>query len=352
MSTLNSPPSLLDWFANQPENKFPPNGGSLYTIRLEQVTGILNSQVHSLVGVGAALADRGFLTDHGPDHIKTVIQRASLLLAHPESTFPQFTPYEIFMLLLAIHFHDVGNIFGREEHEKKHSQVMRQVESIIGDEMVERNAILKIAQAHGGRINGNKDTLSSLVQEDFVLGQRIRYRALAALLRFADELADDCHRAARYADKLGVIPPESEVYHAYAKSLHSVIVDLPNHIVRLHFSLLRKEAIRTYGKKLSETNQIEQVFLLDEIYLRTIKMHLERIYCMRFLRTIIQIDAVEVSIEVYEETNSLSPCIDTIGYRLEEEGYPPNNNSSLRDLCPNVIFDGCGLSEYLQKGAE
>lgn len=354
MSAPNTQPSLLDWIASQPEKDFPPSGGSAYNVRLEHATGILNEQVHPHVGTGAALADGGFLTDHGPEHIDTVIRRASSLLAHPANTFPQFSAYEIYILLLAIHFHDVGNIFGREEHETQHARVMRQLENIVGNEMVERQAILRIAQVHGGRINGNKDTISSLMKKDFVLGYPIRYRALAALLRFADELADDCHRAARYAINLGVIPTESEVFHAYAKSLHSVVVDPSNSIIRLCYSFLRTDATRRYGKK-GKNNQTDQVYLLDEIYERTIKMHFERMYCMRFLREVIQIDAIEVSIDVYEDENSPSPCVDTIGYKLQEEGYPQKDEDPpplVQEFCPDIAFDGCRLSKHLQNGAE
>ena len=53
----------------------------------------------------------GFLTDHGPEHVKTVARRAADLLHYPEPTFPQLTPYEVYLLLLAIHFHDVGNLY-------------------------------------------------------------------------------------------------------------------------------------------------------------------------------------------------------------------------------------------------
>ena len=351
MPNSNTPSSLLYWFAAQPDDKFPLHGGSPYATRMSQATGILNEQVHPHVGTGATLADGGFLTDHGPKHIDTVIRRASSLLAHPEQSFPKFTPYEIYILILAIHFHDVGNIFGRAGHENKHSHVMKQLGVVLGNEMVERQAILRIASAHGGRINGDKDTISQLPHEDFVLGQPVRYRALAALLRFADELADDSHRAARYVEQLQVIPEESEVYHAYAKSLHSVFVDPGSRLIRLRYSFLREDAIQKYGKGVGG-QPLGQVYLLDEIYERTLKMHLERIYCMRFLQGIIQVDTIEVTIEVYEDEYSPSPCIDKIGYRLQEEGYPHTNFSCLQDLCPDVTIDGADLVMHLQKGKE
>ena len=78
---------------------------------------------------------------------------------------------------------------GGAEHEAKHAEVMAKLGSTVGTEMVERQAILKIAKAHGGRVDGDKDTISHLLQEGFVLGKPVRYQALAALLRFSDEHA-------------------------------------------------------------------------------------------------------------------------------------------------------------------
>ena len=306
----------------------------------------MNSQVHPHVGHGASLTDGGFLTDHGPDHIETVIRRATSLLSHPTEKFPQIRPYEAYILLLAIHFHDVGNIFGRDQHEKKHSEVMDELEKFIGNEMVERHAIQKIAQVHGGRINGSKDTISTLHPEAPVLGQKIRYRVLAAILRFADELADDSHRASRIVQVLKRIPLESMVFHEYAKCLHSVIVDASKHVVNLHYAFLKEEATRTFGKG-KGNGVVDEVYLLDEIYERTLKMHMERKYCMRFLHEVVRIDAIDVRIEVYEDQNSPSPCVEPIGYRLEERGYPEVDATSVSDICPHVTVDGATLDRQL-----
>ena len=338
--------SLADWLAQRPDIDFPPHGGVPYPTRFTNVAGLMNSQVHPHVGHGASLVDGGFLTDHGPQHIDTVIRRATSLLAHPEKTFPQISPYEAYILLLAIHFHDVGNIFGRNRHERRHSEVMDRFEQFIGPEMVERQAIQKIAQVHGGRINGSKDTISTLHHEAPVLGHNVRYRVLAAILRFADELADDSHRASRVAQSLDIIPPESAVFHAYATSLHSVVVDPAKHLVTLHFAFLKKEATRTFGKGKPD-GVMESVYLLDEIYERTLKMHLERKYCMRFLQEVVRIDAIEVSIEVYEDRNSPTPCVDPIGYRLEEQGYPEIEARRVSDICPHITVDGATLNQAL-----
>ena len=113
-------PQLLDkWLLEQPADQFPPDGGLSYTGRFQSVSGVLNSQVHPHVEKGAIMAGEGFLTDHGPKHIETVINRASWLLFHPVESYPQLSAYEVYILLMAIHFHDVGNIFGRDEHGNK-----------------------------------------------------------------------------------------------------------------------------------------------------------------------------------------------------------------------------------------
>lgn len=343
--------NLREWFSDQPDEQFPPHGGSPYTSRFRNIADLMNEQVHPAVEKGAILKDGGFLTDHGPRHIETVIRRATSLLSFPEENFPKLSPYEVYLLLLAIHFHDVGNIFGRDKHETLHAKVLQQFEQLIGNEMVEKQAILRIARAHGGRINGSKDTISTLSKSDPVLGHRVRHQTLAAILRFSDELADDSHRASRIGKLLGIIPKESEVYHAYAKSLHSVVVCPEEHLVELHYSFLKEDAIRTFGKKVLEDG-LDAVYLLDEIYERTLKMHFERKYCMQFMQEVVRIDALDVRIEVYEDDHSMTPCIEAIGYRLQEQGYPDISSISLKDLCLTVTLDGSTLNDQLIESSQ
>ena len=78
----------------------------------------LNEKLHSQVVSGAAANGSGYLTEHGPRHVGMVIQRASLLLG---KNISRLSGYETFLLLLAIHFHDVGKAF-----------------SIVVDEIIEK----------------------------------------------------------------------------------------------------------------------------------------------------------------------------------------------------------------------
>ena len=327
--TISAPPlpgssaNLVEQLASCPRQEFP--GGRDYNIQFQSIQNHLNDYYHKNVTVAATLTDGdGTLTDHGPEHIQTVIQRASELLR--KSPAAKLSCYEKYLLLVAIHVHDLGNFFGRETHELNAEKVMEELGPALGEEMTEKRAIFEIAQAHGGNIDGNKDKLSLVPVTRDVLGQDVRSRFLAALLRFADELADDKTRASRYLIKIDKIPPVSEIYHKYAFALQSVKVTAET--VRLDFELTEADVKRRFGKGRC------QVFLLDEIYDRTMKMHRERMYCMRFLRQDINVNRIDVQIRVYANGFSLLKERANIAYSLEEAGYPDEKGPTIFTVCP------------------
>jgi hypothetical protein len=140
----------------------------------------------------------------------------------------------------------------------------------------------------------------------------VRKRLLAAILRFADELADDSTRADRVSLEKSLLPKGSEIYHRYSESLHSVKIEKRN--IQLGYEFTSALAIKQFEKH--ESN----CYLLDEIYRRTLKMERERRYCMRFLRPFFDIDRIRVEIVIQSESDPLAN--DKITYTLEENGYP------------------------------
>jgi len=338
--------TLRDWLADAPKHQFPGGGAPDYWKRFEALEDYLNTYVHKHVTAGAMIADGGYLTDHGPDHIRTVIQRASDLARSPHFTL---TPYEAYLFLAATHIHDVGNIFARATHEITSEEVMEKLGLLLGEDRVEQIAIHSIAGAHGGTIDGDKDKIRRLAPEDYIMGATIRPRTLAALLRFADELADDRSRAARFLLELGKVPKSSEVYHQYASALHSVVARVPGDTVELRFSMTKDDACRTFGKG------SDQVYLLDEIFERAVKMHRERMYCMRFLRPEISVERIRVKVEVFGPKFSGTPKV--IPFSLEEAGYPELPGRTIHALCPELTdhgfggeINGAALHQVLAKG--
>ncbi len=326
--------TIREWMGTVPPDAFPGRGRPDYWKRFLAFEDYLVKEVHPLVTVGASLADGGYLTDHGPDHITTVLLRASELARAERFSL---SPYEAYLFCTAAHLHDVGNILERIGHEEKAEEVTASVDSYLGDDAVERNAIFTIARAHGGAVDGDPDTISYLPPEDFVMNATIRPRVIAALLRFADELADDRTRAAKTLLKLKKIPPSSRIYHEYAYALHSVIVRVPGDSVELRFDMTRELACQTFGKGTGE------VYLIDEIFERTLKMHRERMYCMRFLRPELSIDKIGVRLSIYGPRFLGKPI--ELQYILKEAGYPvPLPGENIHRLCPELSDDRFGGS--------
>lgn len=316
--------SLDSWLGNCPDSDFPESEGQVYKARYRDIAAYLSKHIHPEVEKGAMYAalkealDEGkcsadqipYLNAHGVKHISTVIRRASELLEKSEC---EITPYEAYLLLVAIQFHDVGNIFGRPEHERKCREIMNTLGVTAGVDEAEKRQILGIAGVHSGLCgDGDKDTISLLVKTTDLMGQTIRPRLLAAILRFADELADDSTRVSAPVIDLGIIPAESLIYHCYSQCLHSVVIEKAK--LRLSYEIGEDIAVRQFPK-----NQ-KDVFLLDEIYMRTLKAHCELLYCMRFMRPLFQIESLKVSIRIYQDRSYLDPI--PITYNLEETGYP------------------------------
>lgn len=283
----------------------------LGTINKEESEEIRIRKTHELFASDPVI----FLNDHGPEHMEKVIDRANSIIFHFEKDPP--SEFEAFLLLCAIQIHDIGNVLGRAGHERKLVDIFdNNCKSTIPD-TPERRAIKNIAMAHGGKSELGKDTISLLSPQETIFSTQVRTRLLAAILRFADELADDATRANRAAMDLGILGTNSEIYHSYSRALHTVNVegDSENHDckVSLVYELETDELKKTYLVGGHEK------YLLDEIYDRTLKMELERRYCMKFMYPCINIGRIDVTINVY---GRMSEKERTISYTLEDVSYP------------------------------
>ena len=338
----NEQTKLVGFLRDTPKSdqSFPHEDTDYYS-RFQQLDKYLNGEVHPIVNQGATVKDDGWLTDHGTQHITTVIRRASELVTDGESVF--LTPYETFLLLAAIHFHDVGNIFGRDKHERRISELMQELdESIIGSDGMEKRMIRDIAMAHGGYADTeghDKDTISRLSWESPIGSSEPRVKLLAAVLRFADELADDHTRTSRFLINSGLVR-KSEAYHIYADRLRNVTIQPKDRKVSLLFELDAIHATKKYWKGR------RKVYLYDEIVERSLKMHREHVYCLRFLQPHVRIDTIDVSITI--TTENYMTVLEKIAFSLIQCGYP-DRPTSLSEVHA-VSVDGAALTgEILRK---
>lgn len=272
-----------------------------------------------------------YLNDHGPNHIKAVENRALQLLNAPNL---ELNPKEFFYLLNAIQIHDIGNIYGRTNHVNNVRNFLPEIKPILNVDDIELKYIRQIAEAHGGELaDGDKDKiskLSPLVKTDNV---EVRQQLLASILRFADELADEKTRCDRHSLENGLIPPTSEIFHAYSYCLDCTLIKHDLKTIELHFKIPKEFAIKQFGKDKKKSH------LIDEIYKRVLKMHYERIYASRFWGGHIDLEKIWVSIEFY--SSYLDDFVhDTITFEIKESGYPSEPINGIYGLCKELTING------------
>lgn len=297
-----------------------------YIARYKENSGKLYRDVHPLVEKGAAILDKVYLNDHGVNHIKTVIQRASQLVSTKDFIL---SPYELYILLMGIHLHDIGNIKGRSNHEEKIDSVIKDIDkamsSIIFVDDIEKETIIDIARAHGGSC----EYLQSLDNETKVLDKTIRSQYLAAIIRLADEISDDVGRANTLLLDSGVLPEKARIFHLYSHCLKTSEFNPASKCISYIFRIEEKHLHNKF--LLNDT----EVFFIDEIYSRTLKTFKESVLCTKLLRPYIYIDKVRVSINfILEETDIYGKHKKIqLQYDIDDMGYP---EIDFVRLCPKM----------------
>lgn len=320
----------LQELATEHSDCFPRIPGNYFTQYSELLNQLrLNFYPKIDAGLSSNSPDHSFYTAHNSEHFDEVVRYAGELLLRSNSS-AQFSlqPYELYALLVAIRIHDAGNIFGREEHEKKCFHILKTCNA-GGSDPFEKKKIAGIAQAHGGKtLIGDKDTIGALDEKNSIGTITIRPRLLAALVRFADEI---CENSSRATD-LDAIPEQSKIYHAYAGAIKANSFD--GKWVNLEFMVphqLATETLNSYSFELVKNDEgidikneiIAKVYLLDVIFDRLEKMDMERKYCNRFMKELVYVEGIRVKIEIIDEHLDVIKCLPPI--ELTEQGYPDKN---------------------------
>ena len=214
------------------------------------------------------------LSDHGPRHIKNVLENVGHLIGKEYLTARErkyFNPIEYYFLGMVTLFHDVGNIHGRDRHNEKIKDIY--VYTRGSDDKQEMRMILLAAKAHTGKAaDGGKDTLNDLnVDGGFhYQSQPVRLLEVAAILRMADELAEGPQRTSRFVfDTMGYAP-ENQIFHRYASC---VLVNIDRNTGRFALSF-NIEVCKTGGVEAADIDATKD--LLEFCYKRLVKLDQER----------------------------------------------------------------------------
>lgn len=329
-----------------------PHHSRNYFAQYLQILNALQCDYYPVVDAGLATNSTppGLYTAHDCVHFdEVVIQAGSLIGIEANNccdsitTLPRLSAYELYVLLVAIRIHDVGNMYGRGEHEKRCFYILRNLGDAAGSHDPEKKMIANIAEAHGGKTgDGSKDTIALLNSVDDFGQSTVRSRLLAGIVRIADEICENKRRAASKLLASNAVPKHNEIYHKYAESITSNKWEPTARTLRLKFNPRIEDLSRMWGceERLTKTNTVSEVHLFDEIVSRLAKMDQERRYCNRFTRDLFTIDCIRAAIEVVDKDQSV---VQVVPIELQDIGYPDSSETvrvrqGLENYCKSAYW--------------
>jgi hypothetical protein len=226
------------------------------------------------------------LTDHSEKHIGNVLDNIMSLIDKDMKRIPCMELY--FLCLLAL-FHDVGNIHGRIGHYDK-GVIYKIYDYVRGHDSKfddEKKLVAEVASKHSGRASdGSSDTIKELnEQKEGLWNKGIDLRKCAAILRFADELAEGRQRTSNFMLLNHKYKRDSLIHHEYANHT-TIFISRNDNRIALTYTI----KIDTRKRKIWE--HIKE--LLEYIYKRILKLNNERLYTKYYAEVLSNFKKVEV----------------------------------------------------------
>jgi hypothetical protein len=284
------------------------------------------------------------ITDHGEMHIQDVLQRAYEIVNMDRVSF---TPLELYILCMSILVHDVGNLSGREEHTVKINDYFNHtIFNTIDKDHIK--IVTLVASKHGGK---NCDTIGSLLNAGILDGDRLDLCKIAAVLRFADELAEGKQRTSSILLSHQVISKESTIYHEYSSVLQRPIID--HDTIILEYNLYLRESNENSEEKQLNYKRNELAELIRFIFSRIQKLYNELMYCAHFCSCLDKLKKVKATLNFYLDDNSYSPielCSGLNCLELSNQGILCRNTNknaideTVQQLI-DVVIDKGGINE-------
>lgn len=294
------------------------------------------------------------LTDHGVDHIANVIGNVGTMLAIPKITpdgthrqpVNDLNPKELLLLLMGCLLHDVGNIAGRSKHNITGAQVWQQAGTSYNLwKGMDRRTILAICRAHTGKnLEGGTDTLGSLsLQSHYFANEPVRATELAAVVRFADELAEGPQRTSNYLLSQGLYSEESRLYHQYASSTH-VVIDRGSNRIALTYDIDLSGSL--FSQPETARGTVDQ--FLHLLYSRVLKLEHERVFARHYAPSLIPFRETSVAIHFNRKGTptppELSPLI------LNDFNARSNDTGIISQI--DSAYEITSITDILFPGAE
>ena len=265
------------------------------------------------------------LTDHGIKHVSNVQQNVIDLLSD-DGIIKNLSGIEMYCLGMCILFHDVGNVYGRENHRDNVTRVFDQIRGNSSSLLREKTLIVRAAHAHTGKAqDGSNDTLNELAETEPLEGQRVRLRELAAVLRFADELAEGPQRTSEFMQKEGFYESEAQQFHDYANITHVLIERSNNRIVLIY----------EIGIDMNKLNELRN--FLNFIFQRIEKLNQERQYTRYYSCLLEPFKSTEVTFNFHYGGDILTTNLSSL--KLTDIVVPGDPIKKIADIDPAYSID-------------
>jgi hypothetical protein len=284
------------------------------------------------------------LSDHGENHIMNVLDNVYELLVHRKydksggllsENIESLDAMQLYFICVIVLFHDVGNLV--EDRTKHHEQEairiiynhVRKLENEFDDEQV---LVPEIASKHSGRAaDGSKDTIAELgITPAHLFGKKIYTKKCAALLRFADELAEGIHRTSIFMNRhyKYPYPNDSKIYHKYAE-ITKIDIDREHERICIRYKFI----LNVVDGKFEEENNQDFIELFNFSIKRMLKLEAERRYCRYYCDWL----------SPYKKTSV------TFNYWIEEK--KDGETIRKRIIPENLNLDECILDDLTNPGA-
>ena len=263
------------------------------------------------------------LSDHGATHVSNVKQNAIRLLAD-DDIITDLSGIEMYFLGMFIIFHDAGNVHGRNEHHKKVASIFDSIRGTDASLRHERTLIVQATRAHTGTAqDGSRDTLKEVDEAGHLAGRHVRLRELAAVLRFADELAEGPQRTSDFMQKEGLYESEAQQFHDYASSTN-ILIDRRNNRIALAYEI---------GIDVDSTYEASTKHLSDFlcfIYQRIQKLNQERQYVRYYSPLLEPFKSTEVTFNFHCDSDILD--IGLMPLQLTDIVVPGDQAKKITDI--------------------
>jgi hypothetical protein len=266
---------------------------------------------------------------------------------------------QLYFICVLVLFHDVGNLTvdRKKHHEEEVIRVVynhvRKLEREFDDEQI---LIPEIASKHSGTaVDGSKDTIGDLgIYPRHLFGVKIHTKKCAALLRFADELAEGTQRTSVFMNKYHNYPYDhnSIIYHKYAE-ITKIDIDREHEriCVRYNFTIKVKDG------QIEKDDNKEFIELFDFSIKRMLKLEAERKYCRYYCDWLSPFKRTHISFNYFtEEVKSgeivrkmIIPDNKYLNEYFFDDLTLPDDNSSQTFINKHTEFDSNNAFDSLKK---